>query len=183
VLAGRQVEIDGAEGGGEGVGVPRCRSGRRRLVEGTEAVGGRRGAGQQRLLWRRAGGRWGTTWAASGWSGPHVNGPGPWVEDRGPLGATGTTARRATVATATATVSAAVDRLLPEEFPPAACGGREEEEPTEDVGAEGWVGAVVTSAEAGDDGVSMLSSARRRSARISAKEGKGRCRVMNWVMN
>jgi hypothetical protein len=44
-------------------------------------------------------------------------------------------------------------------------------------------GAVVTSADAGDAEVGMLSSARRRSARTSARDGKGRCRVMNWDMN
>ena len=41
----------------------------------------------------------------------------------------------------------------------------------------------VTRADGGAGGVAMLSSARRRSARTSAKEGNGRWRVTSWAMN
>jgi hypothetical protein len=53
------------------------------------------------------------------------------------------------------------------------------EELAADGGARALPGAMVTSADAGDVGVGMLSSARRRSARTSAKDGKGRCLVMS----
>jgi len=43
------------------------------------------------------------------------------------------------------------------------------------VGASGLVDAEATRAEGGAVGGAMLSSARRRSARTLAKEGKGRC--------
>ena len=43
--------------------------------------------------------------------------------------------------------------------------------------------AAATRAEGGAEGVPMLSSANRRSARTSAKGGNGFWRVMSWDMN
>jgi hypothetical protein len=73
--------------------------------------------------------------------------------------------------------------VVPDEFLPEADRGREGEELADDGGAGGLPGVVVTSAEARDEEVGMLSLARRRSARTSTKDEKGRCRVMNWDMN
>jgi hypothetical protein len=105
--ARRRGEVDGAEGGGEGVGVPWGRDLGRRLIEGTGAVGRRRDAGQQCLLRWRTGARGGAAWAARRRSGPHVNGPSPRVVDRGPLWAPGWSTRGAAVAAAAATATTA----------------------------------------------------------------------------
>ena len=67
--------------------------------------------------------------------------------------------------------------------PPAAGGGRGEEGAEENRGADCLVVAEATRAEGGAEGDTMLSSARRRSARTSAKEGNGRWRVMSCAMN
>ena len=50
-------------------------------------------------------------------------------------------------------------------------------------GADDLLVEEATRAEGGAEGGAMLSSAKRRSARTSAKEGKGRCRETSWDMN
>jgi len=119
---GRLSEGNGVEGAGEGLKSPRRPSWRGRLWWRRRRVVSPRSrrrcvVGRQGVLWR-GDARWGTTGTSRGTGGPHVNGPGPRVEEGGPLRAALhaalCAALRAALAASTAvTLPAAVARRGP----------------------------------------------------------------------
>lgn len=119
--------------------------------------------------------------AAGCGAGPHVNGPGPRVEERGPLGPAREARSGAALAAAAATTAAGVFARG------ATPNGWRWEQGVEVPGAvveavDLWADEA-TRDEGGVVGGTMLSSARRRSARTSVNGGNGLWRVMSCDMN